>query len=32
MLFFWDINEIYWVADIWWNVSLDGLGVAEFPQ
>ena len=26
------INEIYLVADFWWNESLDESGVAEFPQ
>ena len=32
LIFFCYINEIYWVADIWWNVSLDESGVGEFPQ
>ena len=31
-MFFSYINEIYLVADFWWNVSLDESGVAEFPQ
>ena len=26
------INEIYLVADFWWNVSLAESGVGEFPQ
>ena len=28
-MFFSYINEIYLVADIWWNVSLDGSGVGK---
>ena len=31
-MFFSYINEIYWVADFWWNVSLDESGLGEFPQ
>ena len=31
-MFFSYINEIYLVADFWWNVSLDELGVGEIPQ
>ena len=33
-MFFSYINEIYLVADFWWNVSLDGsgVGVAEIPR
>ena len=32
MVFFFNINEIYLVADFRWNLSLDGLGVGEIPQ
>ena len=31
-MFFSFINEIYLVADLWWNVSLDESGVGEIPQ
>ena len=31
-MFFSYINEIYLVAHFWWNVSLDELGVGEFPM
>ena len=31
-MFFSYINEIYLVADFWWNVSLDESGVGEIPQ
>ena len=31
-MFFSYINEIYLVADFWWNVSLDESRVGEFPQ
>ena len=26
------LNEIYLLADIWWNLSLDGSGVGEITQ
>ena len=31
-MFFSYINESYLVADFWWNVSFDELGVGEIPQ
>ena len=32
-MFYSDINEIYLVADIWWNVSVNELiKVAEIPR
>ena len=32
LIFFSYINEIYSVADFWWNVSFDESGVGKIPQ